>query len=217
MRGYVNPDLMDDRVRLVAKEPFQYRKRSRTTLLVLHDSHSPPSVKRPVEHLRWQGRQRGLLEIGYHLIIGRDGASHLLRPIDVIGSHAPGFNHLSIGICLIGGRDETRDVPEDNFTPIQRSVLLKYCAGFLTEFPDAQVCGHSEIQKWKRKGASKTAHGCPALDVNAVRLEAMAFKFPDNHTRTLTEMVANSTHSTGRKNWGHNHDAKQATPEAEPD
>ena len=216
MRGYVNPDLMDDRVRLAAKEPFTYRKRSRTTLLVLHDSHTPPSVQRPVEHLRWQGRQRGLLEIGYHLIIGRDGVSHLLRPIDSLGSHAPGFNHLSIGLCLIGGRDEDRDVPSDNFTPIQRAVLLKYCAGFLTEFPEAQVCGHSEIQKWKRKGSSRTAHTCPALDVNAVRLEAMSFKFPDNRTRTLSEMVASVTHSTGRKLRVTNANAEQAQTEAEP-
>lgn len=131
-----------------------------------------------------------------------------------MGSHAFGFNHLSIGLCLIGGREEGSDDPSDNFTPIQRGVLIKYCAGFLTEFPDAQICGHSELMKWKSKrgSVSKTAHSCPALDVNQVRLEAMAFKFPDNPTRTLTEMLNGHTI---REHVLHN--ASQATAEAKPD
>lgn len=188
MLGYKNPDHMDDRVTLVEPEPFSYRRRSRTTLLVLHDSHTPPSVQRPVEHLKWQGRQRGLIEIGYHLIIDRAGVSHLLRPVDAVGCHSPGFNHISIGVCLVGGREEN-GLPVDNFTTIQRQVLIKYCAGFMTEFPEAQICGHSEIQRFKNQKHIK----CPFTDMNLVRLDAMAFKFPDNPTRTLTEMVAGKT------------------------
>lgn len=190
MRGFTNPDLMDDRVRQVGPVSFKWRKRSKTTLLVIHDSHTPPSVVRPIEHLRWQGRRKGLLEIGYHLIIDRTGGSHLIRPIDSIGNHAPGLNHVSIGICLIGGRTET-GIPDNNFTEIQLQVLEKYCAGFKTEFPEAEIVGCSEVVKWKRKGGPHS-YKCPCFDMNIVRQCA----HEDDQSRTLTEMVASRTYRT---------------------
>jgi hypothetical protein len=45
---------------------FRYRPRPGTSLIILHDSHSPPEVVHAEAHLRWHGRQMGLLDVGHH-------------------------------------------------------------------------------------------------------------------------------------------------------
>ncbi len=164
-------------------------------------------MQRPLEHLRWQGRKLGLLEIGYHLIIDRPGWVHRLRPIDAIGSHAPGYNHLSIAICLVGGINE-HGVHVDNFTTMQRESLIKHCAGFMVEWPDAQICGHSELQRFKGHPRQ-----CPNIDMNMVRADTMAFKMEDLACRTLTDMV--SGRSDRRQQRREAHDAERREAEQE--
>jgi N-acetyl-anhydromuramyl-L-alanine amidase AmpD len=132
-------------------------------LLIVHDSHTGLDVSKPAEVLRWQGRARGLLDIGYHLIIDRDGCIHRLRELDTIGSHTPGYNHESIGICLIGGRDESGKHHEDNFTAPQRTAVRLIALAFLKQFPEAKVVGHRELGRYRR--TSK----CPTLNVHTLR------------------------------------------------
>lgn len=131
--------------------------------MVLHGSRTAPSIRRPIDHLRWMDRKKGLLEIGYHLILDKEGGSHLIRPIDSIGCHTPGFNHNSIGVCLIGGVDEEGE-PERNFTETQYLSVVRWAAAFMVSYPRGRVVGRSEIQKIKgRPGA------CPPVDMEAIR------------------------------------------------
>jgi N-acetylmuramoyl-L-alanine amidase len=132
-------------------------------LLILHDSHTSLDVSKPQEILRWQGRARGLLDIGYHLIIDRTGNIHRLRDLEAVGSHTPGYNHLSIGVCLIGGRDETGKHVEDNFTTAQRTALRLVALAFVRQYPEGRVVGHREL------GGYKQSSKCPCINVHNIR------------------------------------------------
>src|SRR4051812_15459628 len=80
-----------------------YRRREETKWCVLHDSHTVPGQKSMIEWLKVHGRSNGLLSIGYHYLVFEDGELICCRPMGVQGSHCRGFNHNSVGVCLIGG------------------------------------------------------------------------------------------------------------------
>jgi N-acetylmuramoyl-L-alanine amidase len=140
--------------------------------MVLHDSHSKPSEEKPVDVLRWQGRTMGLLDIGYHLIIDREGIVHRIRDVRAVGSHAPGFNHLSVGVCLIGGLTEDGKRHEDSFTTEQRSALYRTGAAFLAEWPGAEIKGHTELKGCQ---PGKNQVRCPFMDMDAVRVAIIGY------------------------------------------
>jgi hypothetical protein len=130
-------------------------------LLIIHDSHQGPGEWwRPVDVLRWQARKKGLLEVGYHLVVDRDGTTYRTRDVKSVGSHCPGYNHLSVGVCLIGGRDDHGE-PEDNFTVSQRCVVGLVAAAFLLEWPKARVVGHNELSGY-------TDSLCPPVSVKDI-------------------------------------------------
>lgn len=82
-----------------------------------------------------------------------------------MGSHTPGHNHRSIGLCLIGGLDHEGKHSAD-FTPIQMSALKVWAGRLLTAYPGARLVGHSEVQK--RRGGHAV---CPAIDMTTLRKE----------------------------------------------
>jgi N-acetyl-anhydromuramyl-L-alanine amidase AmpD len=107
----------------------------------------------------------GLLDIGYHYIIGRNGQIKACRPEHVMGSHAPGLNHESIGVCLMGGEGEDGR-PVDNFTLAQREALSVLLLLLRSRY-HAKVTGHSEVQRLRTKQGAKRQ--CPMIDMNEVR------------------------------------------------
>ena len=66
------------------------------------------------------------------------------RPIEQVGAHAKGYNHNSIGICLVGGVDE-EDNPENNFTLEQFSALFDELTALKRQFPWAEIIGHRDL------------------------------------------------------------------------
>jgi hypothetical protein len=50
--------------------------------------------------------EHGDVNVGVHFLVDRDGTVYSLLPLDVIGRHAIGFNHLSIGIENVGFSDK---------------------------------------------------------------------------------------------------------------
>jgi hypothetical protein len=107
----------------------------------------------------------GLLDVGYHLVIDRLGNLHRVRDITTIGSHTPGYNHLSIGVCLIGGLDVDGKVC-DNFHKNQKAALRLIASAFLKEYPGSIVVAHKDLKGYGYKK-------CPALDVQQVHRYAM--------------------------------------------
>lgn len=105
----------------------------------------------------------GLLDIGYHLIIDRDGNIHRLRDLETVASHTPGYNHVSIGVCLVGGLDAKGNLCADEWTPTQHAALAIVCRAFLRQWPEARVVGHNELKGYRNNSK------CPAYDMHALR------------------------------------------------
>jgi N-acetyl-anhydromuramyl-L-alanine amidase AmpD len=165
-----------------------YRLREKTTAVVLHDSHTPPSQSDVQHFLAVGGREKGLLDIGYHFLILRDGGLVECRPHRVQGTHLRSkLNRDTIGVCLAGGRAkdqhchycETRvqrgnlcglekcdleDVPEDNFTPAQWVTLQFLMQTLAREYGrPLNLVGHNELDRNHYRGV------CPFVDMQEVR------------------------------------------------
>ena len=141
-----------------------YRKRSTTRKIILHESHTPASVRNVTAYLRARGRVNGLLEVGYHYVIEPDGTPWSTRAWDTVGSHCPGENHDSIGICLGGDADTDWWGPE---RIEQRMALRQFCGIIWSLLQDwsVPVLGHDEAMPRRKK-----RHGpCPSFDMEKMR------------------------------------------------
>ena len=78
-----------------------------------------------------------------------------MRPINQAGAHCKGHNHDSIGICLIGGRDN--DNKNWGFTSKQFESLQTLIDGLRMSFGLIPVYGHREFTRLKT---------CPCFNVN---------------------------------------------------
>ena len=76
--------------------------------------------------------------------------------MDVSGAHAAGYNSVSVGVCLVGGRGED-DEAENNFTPQQFESLAEVLDELCGRYPDAEVLGHRDLPDVQKE--------CPAFDV----------------------------------------------------
>jgi N-acetyl-anhydromuramyl-L-alanine amidase AmpD len=126
--------------------------------IVIHCAATPPSMDVGVEEIRLWHLRRGWFDIGYHYVIRRDGTIEDGRPTDRPGAHARGFNHLSLGICLVGGVDEHNN-PENNFTDDQFDALAGLVKGLKVGEPDAEVLGHNQLPNVNK--------ACPSFDARA--------------------------------------------------
>lgn len=140
--------------------PFKFKPRLKTTRVIIHESHTPASVLRSVHLLRAQGRANGLLEVGYHYVIERDGFLTETRPVSRMGSHAPGCNHDSVGICMAADGDwrwEHHPVQLNTLDRVFHHLILNYG-------PDLVVQGHDEAMRRR-----DLTHKCPSFDMAKVR------------------------------------------------
>lgn len=126
--------------------------------IAVHCSATGPAQDVNVAELdRWH-RLRGFVKVGYHFVIRRDGAVETGRPLTERGAHVEGFNHNSIGVCLIGGTDGTKaQKPQANFTGDQMLALKALLHKLSIDFPQAVVQGHRDFPN--------VAKACPSFDV----------------------------------------------------
>ncbi len=78
--------------------------------------------------------------LGYHFVIGRNGALFSGRHIHEIGAHVAGKNAKTLGICMVG---------MDSYTPAQWETL-KNCVASLKNLPELKgkpirVTGHRDL------------------------------------------------------------------------
>lgn len=99
-------------------------------------------------------RNRGFKKIGYHFVVGLDGAVETGRSLDEVGAHCKGHNSRSIGVCYIGGLRRDGRTPYDSRTIPQRRALIVLLKRLKKKFPDAEIHGHNEY-------ANKA---CPCFD-----------------------------------------------------
>jgi N-acetyl-anhydromuramyl-L-alanine amidase AmpD len=127
--------------------------------MVVHCAATKADMDIGAKEIRQWHFQRGWMDIGYHYVIRRNGAIEEGRPVDRPGAHARGFNHLSLGICLVGGVAADGKTPENNFTPDQFHALLRLLQDLKQKHPDATVIGHRDLPNVKK--------GCPSFDVQS--------------------------------------------------
>lgn len=130
-------------------------------MVILHSSHTSPSQSNLKEFLAVKGRTMGLLEIGFHWVILRDGHVLSCRPFTVMGTHCPRFDRKAIGVCLAGGHDEQGE-PEDNFTEAQGFALKEVMRTVTDYYGDIPLKGHYEVVPGRD-------HQCPPLDMEKAR------------------------------------------------
>lgn len=141
--------------------------------VILHCSDTPPHMDIGAKEIReWHmltpPKGNGWQDIGYHWVIGRDGSLEPGRAENKQGSHCNGENHDSIGVCLVGGRDDLRkDLQEVDRLPLytaeQLSTLDNLYLQILVrhKISWASWSGHREHTPHKI---------CPNLEMDEIRL-----------------------------------------------
>jgi N-acetylmuramoyl-L-alanine amidase len=145
---------------------MNWKKLKAVDYIVIHCAATKEDQDIGVDEIRRWHRQRGWLDVGYHYVIRRDGTLEIGRPNDVPGAHARGFNHVSIGICLVGGVESDGKTPESNFTHAQWRTLEAVVKDQKKMHPDAKVLGHRDLPNVNK--------ACPSFDAPAWWAEVSA-------------------------------------------
>lgn len=124
--------------------------------IIVHCSATKPSMNIGVNEIRQWHLEKGWSDIGYHWVITRDGITEEGRPEEKSGAHAKGHNSDSIGICLVGGINETGK-PDANFNVAQYLKLESLVDSIKRIYGDIEVLGHRDLP-----GVTKA---CPCFDV----------------------------------------------------
>lgn len=127
--------------------------------LVIHCAATKASMDIGVAEIAKWHREKGWFDVGYHYVIRRDGTVEKGRPDDRPGAHARSYNHISLGICLVGGVSEDGKTPEDNFTFGQWNSLTELVTNLKETYPDAVVLGHRDLPNVHK--------ACPSFDVQS--------------------------------------------------
>ena len=122
--------------------------------IILHCSDSPQGRGDNAETIHKWHKARKWDGIGYHYIILEDGFTEVGRPNYWQGAHTKGYNHNSLGICMIG---------KDNFPPEQINGVLNLINGLMNQYniPQENVLGHYETEL----AAGKTCPNYPMEDI----------------------------------------------------
>lgn len=138
--------------------------------IAIHCSASQAKANLTVSDIRKMHLKRGMVDIGYHYVITRNGEIQTGRSLDQIGAHTMGYNSQSVGICMVGGID-SKGKPEDNFTLDQYVALAELIIQLKEKFPDAVVQGHRDFPN--------VAKDCPCFDVKSWYKETV-----ENHVKS---------------------------------
>ncbi len=117
--------------------------------LILHSTNTTPKQNLDAKAIDRLHRGEGKLSIGYHFVITRQGSIQEGRKLDQIGAHHRGLNDRSIGICLVGGRDNDGK-PTSIFTPSQVTSLQVLLADLREQFTQAVLM--DELPTTQTKG-----------------------------------------------------------------
>lgn len=83
-----------------------------------------------------QRQEPRLCCIGYHFVVGINGAVFNGRHVDEVGAHVQGHNRNSIGVCMVG---------TDHYSREQWTALANLVDGLRKTYPEARLCGHRDL------------------------------------------------------------------------
>ncbi len=122
-------------------------------------------------------KQRGFAQIGYNFVIDLDGTVENGRPLSIDGAHCNtkgfsgvSYNKHSVGICYIGGLDESGK-PADTRTEAQKNALRDLVAKLCKEYPIIELLGHRDTSP-DTNGSGEVESfefikSCPCFDVRS--------------------------------------------------
>lgn len=113
-------------------------------LIVIHCTASRCNTDLTPAALEREHRARGFASCGYHFYIRKNGIIHPMRPVNLMGAHAYGYNSHSIGIAYEGGLN-AQGIPADTRTPEQSSALRALLHTLLTTYPGTRILGHRDL------------------------------------------------------------------------
>lgn len=125
--------------------------------IAIHCAATPPSRDIGVKEIDAWHKKRGWAGCGYHYVIRRNGVVEKGRPDNKMGAHVKGFNHNSLGICLVGGLDSNRKAAPE-YTDEQWASLEKLVKDLHSKYPDAKIMGHRDFPDQNK--------ACPCFDVS---------------------------------------------------
>ena len=133
------------------------------TGIILHCTATRPdflegasTAARLAEVRRWHVEGNGWSDVGYHVLVDRDGTVLAGRPIETTGAHVRGHNTGTIGISLFGGHGAAEtDRFADHFTAEQDQSLRRLIADLQQRFGPLPVSGHNDY----------AAKACPGFSV----------------------------------------------------
>lgn len=138
-------------------------RRKETNYIIIHSTNTKPNVDLSARDIDEKHRKKGLLKIGYHCVVKRDGTIDLGRPFNEIGAHLQSHDHESIGICIVGGLN-TRGVVAPDYTKEQFKSLFFLVNTLKYMYTKAKVVGHRDVDGGE----------CPSFDVSEWFIGAIA-------------------------------------------
>jgi len=124
---------------------IDWTQRDQTNKIILHSANTIPDESIGGDEMRAIHMRKGLLDIGYHFVIRRDGIIDSGRPQFAVGNHTEEHDEDSIGICLIGGINEDYQ-HEDNFTQLQSRICKRLVRILIQMYPEAEIYSHNELE-----------------------------------------------------------------------
>ena len=118
--------------------------RRTTEYVVWHTSATPPSQDIGSAQITIMHKARGFDDIGYAMVVCRDGRIEAGEDLRRRGAHVKGLNSVSVGICVVGGVDEDGN-PENNYTPEQWEAMKHVYEFFTLLYPNAEHVGHRDL------------------------------------------------------------------------
>ena len=142
--------------------------RRNTEYVVWHCSATPPSQDIGSAQIAIMHKAKGWDDIGYAMVIRRDGRVEAGEDLRRAAAHVKGLNMHSVGICMIGGVDEDGN-PENNFTEAQWKAAKHVFEFFTLLYPDAKQVGHRDLSPDRDGDGRVQRHeflkACPCFSV----------------------------------------------------
>lgn len=154
-------------------------RRKTTEFIAVHCSATPPAMDIGRAEIAEWHKARNWDDIGYNIVIRRNGVVEIGRDLMDRGAHVAGFNDRAVGVCWVGGVDADGK-PENNMTNAQRLALEDTLRFLWRLFPNAVTQGHRDFPNVKK--------ACPSFDV-ALFVRQMMRQLPSlNANKTVSPL-----------------------------
>ncbi|XP_063926509.1 peptidoglycan-recognition protein LB isoform X2 [Zophobas morio] len=118
--------------------------------VIIHHSYIPPACSSTPECVAAMQRMQdmhqitnGWNDIGYHFAVGGDGNAYEGRGWSAVGAHAPRYNNISIGICVIGDWQAELPPPQQ-LEAVHKLIACGVEMGMIQE--DYKLLGHRQVR-----------------------------------------------------------------------